>query len=244
MAEVEERRLGLESTKRELEEQLAQLRADRAQIVEEFRLEAREMMRKAERQITQLQQSLKHGKVKPHKPREALKNISGEIVHVLGTPLEPSVTALEVGSRVKIKSLGRVGTVKGVLERGNVEVAVGNVTVRTNAEDLVLLDEGSEQKNASKKKQIGVDIPAVTPQWEVKVIGLRVEEALPIVEKALDKALVGGLRSISIIHGKGTGRLRQAVRDYLSQHALVRSFRSEDIRGGGEGVTVVELVSE
>jgi len=106
------------------------------------------------------------------------------------------------------------------------------------------LDLGPDEKNASKKKQIGVDMPAVTPQWEVNVIGLRVEEALPVVEKALDKALLGGLSSVSIIHGKGTGRLRQAIRDYLSGHALVKGFRSEDIRGGGEGVTVVELVSD
>jgi len=78
----------------------------------------------------------------------------------------------------------------------------------------------------------------------VNVIGRRVEDALPIVEKALDSALLGGLSSLRIIHGKGTGRLRKAVWDYLTEHSLVRSFRSGEPREGGEGVTVVEVCSE
>jgi DNA mismatch repair protein MutS2 len=93
-------------------------------------------------------------------------------------------------------------------------------------------------------EQIRVDIPPVSPKWELNVIGLRVEDALPIVEKALDEALLGGLPSLNIIHGKGTGRLKKAIWEYLSGHALVKDFRLGDIRAGGAGVTVVDLVSE
>ena len=64
------------------------------------------------------------------------------------------------------------------------------------------------------------------------------------MEKALDSALLGGISSLRIIHGKGTGRLKKAVWECLSQHSLVRSFRSGEPREGGEGVTVAEIGPE
>jgi DNA mismatch repair protein MutS2 len=65
-----------------------------------------------------------------------------------------------------------------------------------------------------------------------------------VVDKALDNAVLGGLSSVHVIHGKGTGRLKQAIRDYLSQHALVKGIRGGDMRRGGEGVTIVDLDTE
>jgi len=116
--------------------------------------------------------------------------------------------------------------------------------VKAHVSDLVRVRGGEEKKKSTKKVRIGVDIPIATPMWEVKVIGLRVEEALPVVEKAIDEALLGGLPSINIIHGRGTGRLKQAVRDYLSRHPLVRDFHGSDPSRGGEAVTEVELATD
>ncbi len=177
-------------------------------------------------------------------PRDTLGRIKEEIVAKLGTPLEKPVASPQVGSRVRVKSLEREGTVRAVLDKGKITVGIGNITIRADAEDLVMGDPRSAKNSSSKKEQIRVDIPPVSPKWELNVIGLRVEDALPIVEKALGEALLGGLPSLNIIHGKGTGRLKKAIWEYLSGHALVQSFRSGDIRGGGAGVTVVDLVSE
>jgi DNA mismatch repair protein MutS2 len=245
LSEVENRRRNLEEQQRSLQEELKAIQSQKEVIVEEFRKEAREVIRNAERQIAALQQSLKgrKGKITPS-PRDTLGKIKEEIVSKLMTPLEKPVTTPEVGSRVMVKSLERAGTVKAVLDKGRVEVSIGNVTIRADAEDLIVRDEQSAKNSSSKKEQIRVDIPPVSPRWELNVIGLRVEDALPIVEKAIDEALLGGLPSLNIIHGKGTGRLKKAVWEYLSGHSLVRSFRSGDIRAGGDGVTVVDLVSE
>jgi DNA mismatch repair protein MutS2 len=68
-----------------------------------------------------------------------------------------------------------------------------------------------------------------------------VDEALPVVEKSLDQAQMGGLKSLTIIHGIGTGRLRQAIRGYLSEDFRVKDFHGLEGRAGGEGVTMVEL---
>jgi DNA mismatch repair protein MutS2 len=70
---------------------------------------------------------------------------------------------------------------------------------------------------------------------------MTVDEALPEVEKSLDQALVGGVKQFSIIDGIGTGRLRQAVRGYLSREPRVKEIHGAKPQAGGEGVTLVEL---
>ena len=68
-----------------------------------------------------------------------------------------------------------------------------------------------------------------------------VEDALPLVDKAIDEALLGGLRELEVIHGAGTGRLRKAVRDHLKEHAFVKNFGPAGPGRGGDGMTVVEV---
>ena len=76
---------------------------------------------------------------------------------------------------------------------------------------------------------------------ELKVIGLRVEEAFPVVDKAIDEAFLAGLKELEVIHGAGTGRLRQAIREHLSNHIFVKAFQPGGPGRGGDGVTVVEI---
>jgi len=68
-----------------------------------------------------------------------------------------------------------------------------------------------------------------------------VDEALLLIDQRLDEAARAGVRELRIIHGKGTGTLRRAVREMLSKHALVQGHAAAQPRGGGDGVTVVEL---
>jgi DNA mismatch repair protein MutS2 len=85
-------------------------------------------------------------------------------------------------------------------------------------------------------------LSAQAPQREVNLVGLRVDEALPLVDKTLDLAVVAGIASISIIHGTGTGRLRAAVRSHLKGHVQVKAFRPGEGRQAG-AITVVEVES-
>jgi DNA mismatch repair protein MutS2 len=73
------------------------------------------------------------------------------------------------------------------------------------------------------------------------VIGLTVDEALPVVDKFIDQALLHGLEKIQIIHGIGSGRLRTAIGKYLNTHRGVKQVAPAEVQRGGGGVTVVEL---
>ena len=70
---------------------------------------------------------------------------------------------------------------------------------------------------------------------------MTVDEALPIVDRTIDHALIKGLERIEIIHGLGTGRLKAAIRKHLNNHSYVKSFWSDDQSRGGAGVTQVEI---
>jgi DNA mismatch repair protein MutS2 len=83
--------------------------------------------------------------------------------------------------------------------------------------------------------------PTSAPEVELDLRGQRVEEILPRLDKYLDDAFLAGMPFVRIVHGKGTGALRQAVRDQLRDHALVKSYRPGAQGEGGSGVTVVYL---
>ncbi|MCA1961033.1 MAG: Smr/MutS family protein [Desulfomonile sp.] len=242
LSDVERERSELGRLKAELDAQLQEIQNRRDHVIDEARKEARELLKRAEREISDLQRSLKAGEVKERRrPKEELRRIREQIVVGLGVPLEKVVPLPEIGDQVRITSLGKQGTVVAIQERGQVEVAVGKMKIRAAAEDLEIPVSRFREKNASKKEKIRVDIPVTTPRREVNVIGLRAEEALPVVDRAVDDAILAGLSAVIIIHGKGTGRLKQAIREHLAGHSLVRGLHPGDIHTGGEGVTVVDL---
>ena len=83
------------------------------------------------------------------------------------------------------------------------------------------------------------DRPEVAMQLDIR--GWRVEAALEELEAYLNDAVMSGMTSVRIVHGKGTGALRTAVREHLAHHPLVKSFTSAEPKDGGDGVTIVKL---
>ena len=98
---------------------------------------------------------------------------------------------------------------------------------------------GKKAGRSAKRGHLDYHLPSA--KREIKVIGLRVEEAIPLVDKAIDEAFLGGLKELEVIHGSGTGRLRQAIREHLQDHESVKSFLAGGPGRGGNGVTVVEI---
>jgi DNA mismatch repair protein MutS2 len=91
-------------------------------------------------------------------------------------------------------------------------------------------------------EQVRVSLaPRRMPGLELHLRGMRVDEVLPELHKYLDDAYLAGLPYVRIVHGKGTGTLRQVVRETLAEHPLVASFRDGELNEGGAGVTVAKL---
>jgi DNA mismatch repair protein MutS2 len=121
-----------------------------------------------------------------------------------------------------------------------VEVMTENAKVRTSFSDVV-----KAMEEEDKKVEVSEGRPAEKEEREVlsrlNVIGLRVEDALPQVDKFIDQALLHGLEKVQIIHGVGSGRLREAIGKYLQGHQGVKGFAPGETTRGGRGITVVEL---
>lgn len=160
---------------------------------------------------------------------------------VLNVPNYKPPKNLSVGDTVRIVNLNQVGTVISLPdENGNLTVQVGIMKVNVNISNLqITQDEENQQIQKSTRKFIAKKTSYA--KTEIDLRGKTVEEAILDVDKYLDDAYISNLNLVTIIHGKGTGVLRQGVRQLLKKHKHVKSYRQGEFSEGGTGVTVVEL---
>jgi DNA mismatch repair protein MutS2 len=150
---------------------------------------------------------------------------------------------LKIGDRVRIESLKRDGILLKVetsLNRAEVMTERARVMVPLNN---IIKPTGQEWDGEAERKKSGPEPRREIEQIaaELNVVGLTVEDALPVVDKFIDQALLHGLEQIQIIHGVGSGRLRNAIGKYLNTHKGVKHFAPGEVQRGGAGITVVEL---
>jgi DNA mismatch repair protein MutS2 len=164
--------------------------------------------------------------------------LESQKVHTRVAPPVVGRTPIAVGDLVDIRGLNLQGQVASVQEQmGEAEVNVGKVRLRVELSRLSRV----EQEREPDAGQVQIELGPSLSTTELDLRGLRVDEALFRLEEFLDKALRDGLSSIRVIHGRGTGALRQAVREHLSRHPVARSFVPEAPEHGGNGATLVEL---
>jgi DNA mismatch repair protein MutS2 len=153
------------------------------------------------------------------------------------------LTGLKVGEHVRIESLRSHGIVTSIDESSNqVEVTTHKAKVRTTLSDIFQMREEEEEREFGMPKGQGLskgDVQELPSQ--LNVIGLTVEDAIPKVDKFIDQALLYGVEKIHIVHGIGSGRLKNAIGKYLKGHRGVKHFAPGDGMRGGGGITVVEL---
>jgi DNA mismatch repair protein MutS2 len=168
-------------------------------------------------------------------------------------PPEPAGSgALAVGQKARHAQLGWEGVVEK-LEGDRAEVSVRGKRIRCRPEDLVPVGGRPASRPADRERELATprnirgerserdaDEAAEAPP-EVNLIGQRVEPALEVLDAYLDQALLSSRKEVRVIHGHGTGRLRQAVREHLRSHRGVSELRSGAPNEGGNGATVVTL---
>ncbi len=156
---------------------------------------------------------------------------------------EPAVKPddIEAGDLVWLRGLDRYGEALGPPdEHQEIEVRLGSLHSRVSLDQVERVQR--PHGKAARPQPAAPMPPAPTVEPEVEVRGQTIDEALPTLDKYLDDAYRAGLSSVRIVHGRGTGALRKAVRDMLARHPLVRAVETGRLEEGGEGVTVAQLV--
>ena len=153
---------------------------------------------------------------------------------------------IEVGDNVRLKGQTSPGTVMEIHDKHAV-VAFGMIKSTVDLERLEKVSKGQIKKDMQKSTFISeqtsdqIHEKKLNFKQEIDVRGMRGDEALQTVTYFIDDAIQVGARQVRILHGTGTGILRQLIREYLRTVPGVRSFRDEHVQFGGAGITVVEL---
>ena len=241
--------------KERLEQKNEKLDATRERMIENAREEAEKILREAKeyadatiRRINKLA-----GSGAPmrelEEERSALRDkLSGagrkkaETGKKPGTPITDPAS-LKIGDSVHIISMGADGKIASLPDRkGDVSVSMGAMRTTVNIKDLEIAAAAPEPEKREKTGVGAIKIQkAANVGMSVNVIGMRVDEALPVVEKYLDDAYLAGLQNVSVIHGRGTGALKDAVHGLLKRLRYVSSYRFGTFHEGDRGVTIVEF---
>ncbi len=242
-----------DATRNRLQKRLQEVETEREQILIEAREQADEELEAIRAELRRARRLLRDAA-----SINKLKQIGKDVELIEETQVEPIVPrkkvapdgqakkktrqtrrALQVGDTVLVKSLDTKGE---VIELGSKEslVAIGRMQMRAKYEDL-------EFKGRPIDEVPSIEIaaaPAASPGMELDIRGMRVEDGLQELERYLDAAFLAHLPWTRIIHGKGTGKLREAIRRALSDNANVRSWEEGKDGEGGAGVTVAKLVEQ
>ncbi len=234
----EQREQVLERAREQAELELQQLR----QQLEELLAEALAGAKRQDAAALQRQlQTLEKTTERALTPRRRRRTVSPGAT---AEPEEPTPTA--AGARVWVNSLAQVGELlTDLTDGGEAEVLVGSLKVRVSREQLEPVRGREGKRNpadAFTPVAVTADVAArETPSVELDLRGMRAEAALELVAKYVEDAYLAGLPFVRIIHGKGTGVLRQVVKDWLSRSRLVHSHHTAEQREGGEGATIAKL---
>ena len=159
------------------------------------------------------------------------------------TSVKPIPVEIKVGDNVKLDGEGTVGTVVEI-NGNNATVVFGSLKTTVNIKRLKY----TSAKVQNKSPKVSVQTVSDTSRErllnfnnEIDVRGMRAEEALQAVTYFIDDAVQFNATRIRILHGTGTGVLRQVIRQYLGTIPYVKSYSDEDVRFGGAGITVIEM---
>jgi len=235
----------------ELRRQFADIEAERQEFLQKAREDALEELDVVREEMTLLRRRLEgagQSLDELDSVAEDLETLVEDIEESVFQP-EPAHEAphrpIRLGDRVYLRTLDAEGVVTD-LENSKAEVQIGRLRVRAGLNELTLHDEpGVEMKETNQRLEATrtTAVPTAAPPLELHLRGLNVEEALEVLEQRLDAAYLAGLPFIRVVHGKGTGKLRQAIRESLQDNRYVASFEPGSAREGGEGVTVIRLKS-
>jgi len=246
----------IEKLKQSLDRKNENLEASRERIIKEAKEQASQIVREAKDVADEsirkynrwLQQggSIKDMETERSMLRDRLSENSNQpISKTSKTGKKIAPKSLEIGDSVFVTSLGLRGTVSTLPNpKGDLLVQMGALSSQVNIKDLEAIEDDEEKKsparNSSKAGKIKISKSA-TIRPEINLIGKTVDEALSLLDKYLDDAYLAHVPTVTVIHGRGTGALRNAVHGFLKKSKYVKDFRVGGYNEGNTGATIVEF---
>jgi len=244
LAEIEKIKNIMDSEKNRLEKELVLASENKKKIMEQAKTEAQSMLTKLKKEINFLYEEAKKG------DRKKLKEISQKISDISKKFIseEPKKQEeLNPGDIVKIRNLNLSGKIL-IIEDGRAKIQTDTAQIEAELREFEKVSFHAEQESNKR-----FDIFSVTnkktienykeeyPSKKLDIRGMRVDEALPLVERFLNELSFSESNRGIILHGIGKGILRDAIRDYIKDHPAVKSFRKGSPDEGGDTVTVIEM---
>ncbi|MFY9473042.1 MAG: endonuclease MutS2 [Tepidanaerobacteraceae bacterium] len=260
-SKAEEEREKLLAAKKEYEKKLAKLEEERKKIrlkqeriIEKAKETARLMLNKIQREAEEIIDNLKDAETADQasmrdkavqRAREWLKKADEGLQDSKGSLVQKARTGhrrpLKAGQKVKIAGLNQEGYILSIDDSTKeAQVQVGIMKIYLPLASLIPVEEEAAETEKNRFASIAMT-KAREISTELDLRGLTVEEAFMKVDSYLDDAKLAGMKTVVLIHGKGTGALRRGINEMLKKRSDIKSFRLGNIDEGGSGVTVVEL---
>jgi DNA mismatch repair protein MutS2 len=245
--QAEELRREMEQQRREFEQERESFLAQKDRMMEKAELDARKAVQKAEREAGEIVEELRRiaaeerGQIKEHRLIELRKQLEDTAPRMKREQkpkqARPANRPLQAGDHVNVVHLGQKGHIVE-LSGKQAMVQIGSMKTKVKLDQLELLaPEVQPTRTVVSRK----NIESKRVGMELDVRGTNIEEGTNALDKYIDDAIISGLSMIHVIHGKGTGALRNGIQEYLKTHRQVKSFRYGVEGEGGNGVTVVTL---
>ena len=248
--ETEKNLRQVEALRKSLEKKQDDVLEKRAKMLEDAKLEARDILLSAKEEATEIihelsaSVDLKQANNLRNKLNDKIRNINS--VHYSGQ--DNSFEAINKndikdGLNVYISSLGTNGIILGntVNKSNEVQVQVGSMKMNVKLSDLRKLSGNVSTSKSTGKVTTEKSSKTKVISPEINVIGQNVDEAIYVIDKYLDNCASANISPVRIVHGKGTGKLREGIHSFLKKHPHVKSFRIGTFGEGEMGVTVVEI---
>ncbi len=182
---------------------------------------------------------LKENKVEREEISQEVHELQEKVYHVQDKKTKKDETPIQVGDFVRMRTGGDIAKVDSI-KKQNAVILVGQLRMTVKVRDL---QKAGTPITAPRKGKITTDTVTTTSNFvnKLDLRGMRRDEAIRTVELFVDEALIANGDELRIIHGKGDGILRRAVRQKLREYSAVQEIRHEEPKNGGDGVTIVEL---
>lgn len=236
----------IEILRKSLERDNSKLNKEAENILSDAKIKAREILLDAKDEVNDIIKELNNEKTdlkKANALRNKLNssiNEVSEVNTVAASSNHLSASDITIGQEVFFNKVNSTGIVYSLPNKSNeVRLQVGSIYMNAKLEDLSHV-KASANKNKKANSNISYsNNKAQSVASEINVIGLNVDEAIPIVDKYIDDCYMAHLEHARIVHGKGTGKLREGIHAFLRKHPHVKSFRLGTFGEGEMGVTIV-----